>query len=75
MIHTLLINMDGGAVLRELFLEHIPREGELVQLGLSESTYVVAKIMNILVDSQQACGVYLKKVNDSGEVIKNGLLL
>ena len=72
MIHTVFIDMDGGKVLDERFLEYVPREGELVQLGLAEHTYAVAKIMNILTDSQQACGVYLTRVKGAYDTFRGG---
>ena len=72
MIHTVFVDMKDGKVLDERFLEHVPREREMVQLGLAEHTYAVAKIMNILTDSQQACGVYLTRVKGAYETFGGG---
>ena len=72
MIHTVFVDMKDGKVLDERFLEHVPREREMVQLSLAEHTYAVAKIMNILTDSQQACGVYLTRVKGAYETFGGG---
>jgi len=72
MIRTVFIDIDGGKVLDERFLEHVPREREMVQLNPKEHTYAVAKIMNIITDSQQACGVYLTRVKGAYETFGGG---
>ena len=66
MIYVAFINVDTKETIRDGFLEHVPREGEVVQLNLSEDTYAIVKILNLIVDSQQTCGIYLKKVHKDG---------